>query len=65
MQTLLRLPEVKARTGLSRSSIYAYIARGEFPRSVALGARAVAWPSLAISAWIDARIAGERSRGTR
>lgn len=60
MQILLRLPEVRARTGLSRSSIYAFIARGDFPAPVSLGARAVAWPSDAISAWIAARVASAR-----
>lgn len=45
--TLLRLPQVKARTGLSRSTIYLRIAQGSFPRPVRLGgARAVGWVSL-------------------
>jgi prophage regulatory protein len=38
----LRLPQVKQRTGYSRSSIYAKIALNEFPAPVNLGARAVA-----------------------
>ncbi len=53
--SLLRLPEVRARTGLSRSAIYALIARGEFPRPVALTARAVAWRSDAVDSWIVQR----------
>ena len=56
-RSLLRLPNVEARTGYRRSSIYAKIRRGEFPSPVALGARAVAWPSDAIDAWIAGRIA--------
>ena len=40
--SLLRLPAVKARVGLCRSSIYAKIAAGEFPSPINLGARAVA-----------------------
>jgi prophage regulatory protein len=39
----LRLPAVMRLTGLSRSTIYAMIARHEFPAPVKLGARAVAW----------------------
>lgn len=35
--SLLRLPAVKARTGLSRSSIYVKIARGTFPAPIQLG----------------------------
>ena len=54
--SLLRLPVVRARTGLSRSSIYARVAAGTFPRPVAIGPRAVAWPSDAIDAWIGDRI---------
>ena len=35
----LRLPEVLARTGLSRSTIYVRLDQGRFPRPVSLGAR--------------------------
>lgn len=54
---LLRLPAVKERVGLSRSSIYARIADGRFPAPVSLGARAVAWPSDAIDRWVSEKIA--------
>lgn len=57
---LLRLPEVKARTGLSRSSIYLFISRREFPPAVRLSARAVAWPDDAIDRWIGSRVAASR-----
>ena len=43
MHTILRLPEVKRSTGLSRSTIYLRIAEGTFPKSVSLGGRAVGW----------------------
>lgn len=59
-QALLRLPDVMARTGLARASLYAAIKRGEFPKAIQLGARAVAWPSEDIDAWIAARIAASR-----
>ena len=35
--TVLRLPTVKARTGLSRSRIYFRVSRGAFPAAVSLG----------------------------
>jgi prophage regulatory protein len=41
--TILRLPQVKKRTGLSRSSIYLRMAIGEFPASISLGGRAIGW----------------------
>ncbi|MDD9708311.1 AlpA family phage regulatory protein [Seohaeicola sp. SP36] len=40
-ERILRRPEVEARTGLSRSTIYLWIQQGEFPKPVALGARLV------------------------
>lgn len=55
--SLLRLPKVRERVGLCRSSIYARIAQGTFPPPVSLGARAVAWDSRAVDAWIAKRIA--------
>jgi prophage regulatory protein len=55
MHSILRLPAVKARTGLSRSTLYLKIRSGEFPAPVSLGARAVGWPE----AWVDAWIAGQ------
>jgi prophage regulatory protein len=42
-----------------RSSLYALIKKGEFPKPVKItGARAVAWSSQAVDAWVAARIAG-------
>jgi prophage regulatory protein len=58
----LRLPQVKQRTGLSRSSIYAKIPRGEFPSPVNLGGRAVAWIDDEINQWISDRV--NATRGT-
>lgn len=43
MQHIIRLPIVKARTGLSRSSIYLKISKGTFPKQIHIGIRAVGW----------------------
>lgn len=59
-QRLLRLNEVKQRTGLSKSSIYNQIADGTFPEPVPIGARAVAWVEAEIEEWINNRIAERR-----
>lgn len=59
---ILRLPAVKARTGLSRSTIYQHVAGGSFPRPVSLGARAVGWVESDIDGWISRKI--EESRDT-
>ena len=50
-----RLPHVKERTGLGRSSIYSGVKAGSFPRPVSLGARAVGWLESDITAWIESR----------
>ena len=52
---LLRRPEVEARTGLSRSSIYAMMERGTFPRPRRIGQRAVAWEEATIEDWLATR----------
>lgn len=55
-ERFLRLADVKARTGLSRSTIYLNISNGIFPRPVSLGARSVGWLESEINAWMTARI---------
>lgn len=52
---LIRRPEVEALTGLSRSTIYDWMKRGEFPQPVKLGARLVAWRESDVTAWLEAR----------
>ena len=39
--TILRLPAVEDKTGLSRSTIYSRVSQGDFPTPVCLGGRAV------------------------
>jgi prophage regulatory protein len=57
---ILRLPAVKARTGLSRSTIYHRISEGTFPKQISLGARAVGFLESEVEAWISRQI--EKSR---
>ena len=57
----VRLPEVMARTGLSRSTIYVMVAAGRFPKPVPLGARAVGWIESELDEWVRERIAKRRS----
>lgn len=62
---ILRLRQVLAATGHSRSTIYAYIASGLWPRPVILGARAVGWPAAEVAALTAARIAGKTEQEIR
>lgn len=53
---LIRLADVQQITGLSRSQIYALIAKQKFVRQVKIS-RSSRWPLDAVVAWVDARIA--------
>ncbi len=57
---ILRLPAVKAKTGLSRSTIYARISQGTFPSALTLGPNTVGWLEADIDTWIDKQIVSSR-----
>lgn len=57
---VIRLPEVKQRTGLSRSSIYRLMAEARFPQSCKLGERIIAWVEVDIDSWFAEKIASSR-----
>lgn len=63
--TILRRKQVEARTGLSRSSIYARLRHNPkrpgdydptFPKPVSVGAKAVGWIEAEIDAWLTAQV---------
>lgn len=54
--TILRRKQVEARTGLSRSTLYARIRDGNFPRPVSLGGKAVGWVEAEITDWVSTQI---------
>lgn len=59
---LERLPQVKARTGLSRSEIYRRIAAGDFPQPVKIGLRSTAFNAAEVDRWIADRIAARDAK---
>ena len=59
-QTILRLPSVRSRTGLSRSTIYLRIAENRFPKPISLGGRAVGWIESEIDDWLNEQIEASR-----
>ena len=63
VNTVLRLPEVRARTGLSRSTVYLRISEGKFPAPINLGPRMVGWLEAEIDDWLTIQI--EKSRRGR
>ncbi|NMQ26309.1 AlpA family transcriptional regulator [Candidatus Accumulibacter phosphatis] len=58
-QRLIRLPQVKSMVGLGRSSIYAKIKRGEFPKQIKLG-RSSGWVEAEVQTWISEQIQASR-----
>jgi prophage regulatory protein len=59
--SLLRLPQVRERVGLSRSTIYARVANGTFPAPIRIGSNAVAWVDRDVDDWIAAQIEASRA----
>lgn len=54
--TLIRLPEVKRRTGLGRSTIYRLEAEGDFPLHCNPSPNSAAWVSSEVDQWVIQRI---------
>lgn len=59
--TFMRLPEVKAVTGLSKTTIYELIREQSFPAPVRLGPRVVAWVKSEVRQWAVGRVQASRS----
>jgi len=69
--TIIRRKQLEARTGLTRSTIYAKLKRNPqrpgdydptFPKPVSIGSRAVGWLEEEVNSWIDSQI--KKSRQT-
>ncbi len=60
---IIRLPEVIQATGLSRSTIYLRMSKGEFPKSISLGERAIGWVQGEVEQWVEQRISASRNSG--
>ena len=58
---LIRLPQVKELTCLSKSSIYRLMNEGDFPKQVSLGARSVVWVKSQIEDWCLRKIDSSNS----
>lgn len=56
---ILRLAEVCRRTGLSRTTIWRLVKRGEFPRPRHLTKSAVGWLERELNDWVESRPAAD------
>lgn len=63
--TLLRLPEVCKRIGVTRGTVYRWMSLGLFPRSRAVGPNTRAWVASEIEEWLAQLPAGTADRGRR
>ncbi|ETX13261.1 DNA-binding protein [Roseivivax halodurans JCM 10272] len=50
---IMRRPEVEKITGLSKSTLYRMIARGDFPAPAKIGERAVGWRARTLHTWLE------------
>jgi prophage regulatory protein len=57
----LTYKEVRARTGLGRTTVYTAMARGDFPPCFQLTARRVGWKESDVERWIASRKAPKPS----
>lgn len=57
----IKRPAVSAKTGLSKSSVYAAIKKGEFPAPVKIGGRASAWVAEEIDRWQESKMQARSS----
>lgn len=53
---LLRIPDVEKTAGIKKSTIYALMREGKFPKCVRITRRLSAWPESAVLAWVNERI---------
>jgi prophage regulatory protein len=62
---IIRLPEVRSRTGLARSTLYAEVRAGRFPAPLKLTARTSGWDARAVDQWISARLTASDTQESR
>lgn len=59
-EQILRIEDVKALTGLARSTIYGLVAEERFPKPIRLTTRCVGWLRSELEEWIAARVSTSR-----
>jgi len=60
--TILRIPQVRERTGLRNSQLYKLISDDKFPRQIKLGPRASGWIEAEVDKWIENKITESRNQ---
>ena len=52
-ERIMRLPEVLSLVGVSRSTLYAWMAKGRFLAGVQVGPRTRAWRARDVAHWLE------------
>ena len=60
MEKFIRLPQVLALTGVSKSTIWKWIGEGKFPQRIKISHRVSVWKQTDVDNWIQEQI-GELS----
>lgn len=55
---LLRLPQVEDMTGCKKSTIYALIKHGQFPKQIVINRRMSCWSEADVLSWINRQKGG-------
>ncbi len=58
--SVLKLPFVIQKTGLSRSTIYSLISKKEFPAPIKLSQRSVGWVESEVESWLETKLLSTR-----
>lgn len=54
VQAFYRMPAVQERVGgVSRTTIYEWVKKGQFPKPVKIGGRAIAWRASDLNQWAE------------
>jgi len=59
-ESFIRLKKVEDKTGLKKSMVYDLMSKDEFPKSIKIGERAVAWIESEVDQWIQNKIPESR-----
>ena len=61
-EKLLRIPGLKEKTGLGKSTIYQMVKDGRFPKQIKIGLRASGWLESEVDEWIRKQVAASRGQ---
>jgi prophage regulatory protein len=53
MSRYLRIPDVMLKTGLGKSTIWAWVKQGKFPKPIKLSPRVTVWEESKINKWME------------